>query len=114
MLDRYFYHALWPTGKLIYKKRGKLKLPKTYIHIRSLVEDLREYNLLGKKVEIIGRFVKSKEAVKLTGKIVAFFENEGKVVSNITVETEKGEKYVIGGWNSSLEDIEAELITLKD
>ncbi|ACS90735.1 TrmB family transcriptional regulator [Thermococcus sibiricus] len=113
MLDRYFYHALWPTGKLIYEKKGKLKLPKSYIHIRSLVEDIRNYNLIGNEIEVYGKFVKTGGPVHLTGKIVAFFESEGKVVSNITVETEKGEKYVIGGWNASLEDIEAELIILE-
>lgn len=113
MLDRYFYHALWPTGNPIYKKRGKVKFPKSYIHIRSVVEDIREYNLLGKEIKIVGKFVKSRKPVELTGRIVDFFESEGKVISNITIETENGKRYVIGGWNASLEDIEADLMILK-
>ncbi|ALV63411.1 Transcriptional regulator, TrmB family [Thermococcus sp. 2319x1] len=113
MLDRYFYHALWPTGELIYKKKGKIKLPKSYIHIRSLVEDIRNHNLIGTEIEIYGKFVKTREPVHLTGKIIDFFESEGKVISNITVETKEGERYVVGGWNASLEDIEADLMILK-
>ncbi|WP_087037090.1 TrmB family transcriptional regulator [Thermococcus litoralis] len=113
MLDRYFYHALWPTGELIYKKKGKIKLPKSYIHIRSLVEDIRDHNLIGSEIEVHGKFVKTREPVHLTGKIIDFFESEGKVISNITVETKDGKRYVVGGWNASLEDIEADLMILK-
>ncbi|HIP75049.1 MAG TPA: hypothetical protein EYH13_02660, partial [Thermococcus paralvinellae] len=32
---------------------------------------------------------------------------------NITVETEDGKRYVVGGWNSSLEDIEADIIIVE-
>lgn len=113
MLDRYFYHALWPTGELIYKKKGKIKLPKSYIHIRSLVEDIREHNLIGNEIEIYGKFVKTQKPVHLTGRIADFFESEGKVISNITIETKDGKRYVVGGWNASLEDIEAEIMILK-
>lgn len=114
MLDRYFYHALWPTGELIYKKKGKIKLPKSYIHIRSLVEDIREHNLIGNEIEIYGKFVKTQKPVHLTGRIADFFESEGKVISNITIETKDGKRYVVGGWNASLEDIEADILIVKD
>ena len=50
----------------------------------------------------------------VTGRIIDFFESEGRVISNITIETEDGERYVVGGWNSSLEDIEADSIILKE
>ncbi|MDK2782612.1 MAG: HTH-type transcriptional regulator, sugar sensing transcriptional regulator [Thermococcaceae archaeon] len=114
MLDRYFYHALWPTGELVYKKKEKrIKLPKSYIHIRALVEDIRDHNLIGSEIEVHGKFVKTQEPVHLIGRIVDFFENEGKVISNITVETKDGKRYVVGGWNASLEDIEAEIMILK-
>ena len=112
MLDRYFYHALWPTGKVIHREKRKLELPKEYIHIRQLVADIREFDLLGARVEVTGRFVRSGDPVHLTGKVVDFYEDEHKVVSNITVETESGERYVVGGWNASLEDIEAEKVLL--
>ena len=114
MLDRYFYHALWPTGELVYKKKEKrIKLPKSYIHIRSLVEDIRNHNLIGSEIEIYGKFVKTQKPVHLTGRIADFFESEGKVISNITIETKDGKRYVVGGWNASLEDIEAEIMILK-
>jgi sugar-specific transcriptional regulator TrmB len=112
MLDRYFYHALWPTGKVIHREKRELKLPREYIHIRELVEDVREFNLLGSRVEVTGRFVRSGGQVHLAGRLVDFYEDEHKVVSNITVETETGERYVFCGWNASLEDIEAEKIVL--
>ncbi|WP_048151339.1 TrmB family transcriptional regulator [Palaeococcus ferrophilus] len=112
MLDRYFYHALWPTGKTVYMEERKLKIPEEYIHIRELVEDLRTFNLVGSKVEVFGRFVRSKEPVHLVGTVVEFFEDDNKVISNITVETKGGKRYVVGGWNASLEDIEAERIIL--
>ncbi|ASJ07925.1 TrmB family transcriptional regulator [Thermococcus siculi] len=112
MLDRYFYHALWPTGKVVHREKRELKLPKEYIHIRELVADVREFDLLGSRVEVTGRFVRSGEPVHITGKIVDFYEDEHKVVSNITVEAENGERYVVGGWNASLEDVEAEKVVI--
>ncbi|NJE25894.1 TrmB family transcriptional regulator [Thermococcus sp. MV5] len=113
ILDRYFSYVLWPTGKLVYKKPKKPVFPKSYTHIRSLVKDIIEHNLLGKEIEIYGRFVKTKEPVHLIGKIIDFFESEEEVISNITIETKDGKRYVIGGWNASLEDIEADLMILK-
>lgn len=112
MLDRYFYHALWPTGRVVYRENKPLSLPKEYIHIRELVSDLREFKLQNPRVEIFGRFVRSGKPVHLVGKIVDFYEDEGKVISNVTVETEDGKRYVVGGWNASLEDIEADRIVL--
>jgi len=69
---------------------------------------------VGYKVEVFGKFVKTRRTAHLTGRIAGFFESEGKVISNITIETPDGERYVVGGWNSSLEDIEAERIILYD
>lgn len=112
MLDRYFYHALWPTGRVVYREERALRLPREYIHIRELVSDLRRFSIQNAKVEVFGRFVRSGEPVHLVGRIVEFYEDEGKVISNITVETEDGERHVVGGWNASLEDIEAERIIL--
>ncbi|NJE62445.1 TrmB family transcriptional regulator [Thermococcus sp. 21S7] len=112
MLDRYFYHALWPTGRVAYREERALKLPREYIHIRELVSDLRRFGIRDAKVEVFGRFVRSGEPVHLVGKVVEFYEDKGKVISNITVETEEGERHVVGGWNASLEDIEAERIIL--
>jgi len=112
MLDRYFYHALWPTGRTVYREQRELKLPREYIHIRELVADLRTFGLSNPRVEVFGKFVRSGDLVRLKGKIVDFFEDEHKVISNITVETESGERYIVGGWNASLEDIEAERIIL--
>jgi len=112
MLDRYFYHALWPTGRTVYREQRELKLPREYIHIRELVADLRTFGLSNPQVEVFGKFVRSGEPVHLKGRVVDFFEDEHKVISNITVETKSGERYVVGGWNSSLEDIEAKRIVL--
>ncbi len=112
MLDRYFYHALWPTGRVVYREERALRLPREYIHIRELVSDLRRFSIQNAKVEVFGRFVRSGEPVHLVGRIVEFYEDKGKVISNITVETEDGERHVVGGWNASLEDIEAERIIL--
>jgi sugar-specific transcriptional regulator TrmB len=112
MLDRYFYHALWPTGRVVYREERALKLPREYIHIRELVSDLRRFNIRNAKVEVFGRFVRSGEPVHIVGRVVEFYEDEGKVISNITVETQDGERHVVGGWNASLEDIEAERIIL--
>ncbi len=112
ILDRYFYHALWPTGRVVHREERKLELPREYIHIRDLVDDIRKFGLRGARVEVFGRFVRSGVPVHITGKIVDFFENESRVISNITVETDKGQRYVVGGWNASLEDVEAERIIL--
>ncbi len=112
MIDRYFYHALWPTGMVAYKEERKLELPKEYIHIRDLVRDIQRFDLLGAKVEVFGKFTRSGVPIYIMGKIIDFFEDEGKIISNITIETEEGQRYVVGGWNASLEDIEAERIIL--
>ncbi len=112
MLDRYFYHALWPTGKVVYREERKLELPKEYIHIRDLVDDIRDFGLKGARVEVFGKFTRSGVPVHIKGRVVDFFESEGRVISNITVETDEGQRYVIGGWNASLEDVEAERIIL--
>ncbi|WP_456394916.1 TrmB family transcriptional regulator [Thermococcus sp.] len=112
MFDRYFYHVLWPTGKTVYHEERRLELPKEYLRIRELVEDIKKFNLVGYKVEVLGKFVKTRRTAHLTGRIAGFFESEGKVISNITIETPDGERYVVGGWNSSLEDVEAERIIL--
>lgn len=114
MFDRYFYHALWPTGKTVYEEERKLILPKEYIHIRKLVRDIQLFGLMNSKVRIIGKFVKSKEPVEIEGRIVDYYEDKAKVISNITIETEDGKRYVVGGWNSSLEDIEADLIVIEE
>ncbi|AIF69447.1 hypothetical protein PAP_05180 [Palaeococcus pacificus DY20341] len=113
MFDRYFYHALWPTGKTVYEEKKELELPKEYIHIRQLVEDIRSFNLVGAEIEIFGKFVHTKEPIHIEGIIEDFFEDSAKVVSNITVRTKDGKKYVVGGWNASLEDIEADRLILK-
>ncbi len=113
MLDRYFYHVLWPTGKTIYQEERKLKFPKEYLRIRELVEDIKNFNLVGCEVEIFGKFIRTKKPAHVVGRIAGFFESEGKVISNITIETPDGERYIVGGWNSSLEDIEADKIILK-
>ncbi len=113
ILDRYFYHVLWPTGKTVRQEERKLEFPKEYLRIRELVEDIKSFNLVGYTVEIFGKFVKTRREAHITGRIAGFFESEGKVISNITVEAPNGERYVVGGWNSSLEDIEAERIILK-
>lgn len=113
MFDRYFYHALWPTGRTVYEERRKLILPKEYIHIRKLVKDIQLFNLMNSRVRVIGKFVKSKEPVEIEGRIVNYYEDNAKVISNITVETEDGKRYVVGGWNSSLEDIEADIIIVE-
>ncbi|NJE11853.1 TrmB family transcriptional regulator [Thermococcus sp. LS2] len=114
MFDRYFYYALWPTGKTVYEEERNLVLPKEYIHIRKLVRDIRLFNLVNSKVKIIGKFVKSGEPVEIEGRIVDYYEDKAKVISNITVETEDGKRYIVGGWKSSLEDIEADLLILKE
>ncbi|MCD6559099.1 MAG: TrmB family transcriptional regulator [Palaeococcus sp.] len=113
ILDRYFSCVLWPTGKLVYKRARKPSFPKSYTHIRPLVKDIMEHNLVGKEIEVYGKFVKTKEPVHLIGKIIDFFESEEEVISNITIETKDGKRYVIGGWNASLEDIEADLMILR-
>ncbi|WP_457742358.1 TrmB family transcriptional regulator [Thermococcus sp.] len=110
ILNRYFYHALWPTGKTIYKEKRTLQLPREYIHIRELIEDIRNSDVKDLKVKVIGHFIRSGKPVQLTGRLVSYFEDKNKVISNITIETDDGKRYVIGGWNSSLEDIEAERI----
>ncbi|WP_297435885.1 TrmB family transcriptional regulator [Thermococcus sp.] len=112
ILNRYFYHVLWPTGRIVYREERELRLPREYIHIRELVSDLRRFNIQNAKVEVFGRFVRSGEPVHLMGRVVEFYEDGGKVISNITVETEDGERHVVGGWNASLEDIEADHIIL--
>ncbi len=112
IFNRYFYHALWPTGKTIYRVERPLKVPKKYIDIRNLIEDIRNFNLIGAKVKIKGRLVKSGKPIEIVGRVLNFYESEGKVLANVTVETEDRKKYVVGGWNASLEDVEADMITL--
>ncbi|ASJ10059.1 TrmB family transcriptional regulator [Thermococcus sp. P6] len=111
ILDRYFYHALWPTGRVVYRKERSLQLPEEYIHIREFISDLRHFGIQNPRVEVFGRFVRSGKPVHLVGRVVEFYEDEGKVISNITVET-GGKRYVVGGWNASLEDVEADRIIL--
>lgn len=112
ILDRYFYQALWPTGKLVHRKQVTLKLPRTYISIRDLIDDIKTFNLKGAKVKVKGHMVRTGKPISIEGKIVDYYESEGRIISNITVEATDGKRYVIGGWNASLEDVEAETITV--
>ena len=89
--------------------------PRTYLAFFRAVEDA-EY-LLSKNIPVRayaeGWLLNGKKRRKiLDGKVVSVYNSSDHSVYNITLETNKGERYVLGGKGCVIESFETEKITL--
>ncbi|AFK21879.1 HTH-type sugar sensing transcriptional regulator TrmBL1 [Pyrococcus sp. ST04] len=102
----WFYTMYFDNSTLIKPlEYEKLEKPIVFAHIRTLITVLKQIGV-NRKVEVVGRTVKDKKQVTIQGKIVEF--EYTPLTANITVETEDGKKFKVGGLGSYLEDIEGD------
>ena len=114
ILGTYFRYFLWYPSKLVNKIERFLTKPRTYCIYYRAVEDAK-YMLekgIRLKARAVGRFSGSNENVILEGEIVDAYISPDRVVYNITLKTDMGTRYILGGKRCVLEDFETEVITL--
>ncbi|ASJ15880.1 transcriptional regulator [Thermococcus chitonophagus] len=87
----------------------KLSKPIVLTHIRTVITVLKNIGV-NRKIEVIGRLLKDKQQVKISGKVLEY--EYTPLTANITIETDNGEKLKVGGLGSYLEDIEGEVFLL--
>lgn len=112
----YFQFFLWYPSRLVTPLEDFLSRPRTYRVYYRAVEDARF--LLSKGVKLRAqvegwRIINSeRERVVLEGTIVDAYESEDKTIYNMTLITDEGEKFLLGGKRCILEDVETVKITL--
>ena len=112
----YFQFFLWYPSRLVTPLEDFLSRPRTYCVYYRAVEDARF--LLSKGIKLRARVEGwhvingERERVMLEGTIVDAYESKDRTVYNMTLITDEGEKFLLGGRRCILEDIETEKITL--
>ena len=108
-LTHSFFNAWYASGTLFQKK---LHLPAKYSSQRLAVNDMLKLVSHNRKItaSVMGRRRIDGSLISLKG-IVTDVKASPDIV-NFTVESD-GQKFVVGGYNSMVEDIEAEMITLE-
>jgi sugar-specific transcriptional regulator TrmB len=111
-LAYFFNQSLFVTAKPI----EPLFIPSkevTYMNVWSAIEVVKNITSCGGTAyaKVIGKFIKSKEAVQVEGKVTLTNVIPGLIYS-LTLETNDGKTLTIGGARATLEDIEAREITI--
>jgi len=115
ILGTYYRYFLWYPSKPVTSPEDLLSRPRTYCLYYRAVEDAKFLLSRGIKVKVkaTGRFIgDDRKETTLEGWITDVYESPDKIVYNITVVTDDGRKYVLGGRRCVLEDFETERITL--
>ncbi len=112
----YFRFFLWYPSRLVTSPEEFLSKPRTYCIYYRAVEDARYLLSKGRKLraKVEGWYIADgkRERVTLEGEIVSTYESEDRTVYNMTMITDDGTKFLLGGKRCILEDIETERITL--
>jgi len=112
----YFRFFLWYPSRLVTSLEEYLSRPRTYCIYYRAVEDARY--LLSKGIKPRARvegwhIVDGKRRrITLEGRIVSIYESANRTVYNMTLVTDDGSKFLLGGKRCIVEDIETEKITL--
>ena len=111
----YYQLRIWYTSKPSMSYAHYFSRPRTYLTFFRAVEDA-EY-LLSKNIPVRayveGWLLNSKKRRKiLAGKVVGVYNSSDHSVYNITLKTNEGKQYVLGGKGCVLEPFETDKITL--
>ncbi|MCD6208844.1 MAG: hypothetical protein J7J67_01460 [Thermoproteales archaeon] len=111
----YYQLQIWYSSKPAMSYADYFSSPRTYLAFFRAVEDA-EY-LLSKNIPVRvlaeGWLLNEKKKRKtLGGKVISVYKSSDHSVYNITIETDNGERYVLGGRGCVIESFETEKITL--
>ncbi|HDN01666.1 MAG TPA: TrmB family transcriptional regulator [Candidatus Bathyarchaeota archaeon] len=116
IFSTYFRFFLWYPSKLVTPPEEFLSRPRTYRVYYRAVEDARYLLSIGirLKAEVEGWLISGDKRKKVTlkGKVVNTYISSDKTIYNLTLVTNEGKKYLLGGKRCIIEDIETEKITL--
>lgn len=111
-LNEHFY-KFWNRAHEVVKEEPIRDFPKTFkshrlalLELKKLLEDKKA------KVKIKGKLIENNRSFEEEGTITRIVDND--IHSNFTLETEEGNSFSIGGPYTTLEDVQAEKITLLD
>jgi sugar-specific transcriptional regulator TrmB len=106
------FYELWKRARPLIQEAGP-KLPAAFRSQRMALIEIK--NLL-KKGDVIakvrGRFVRTGEIVEKKGVVAGLTDNEAH--KNFSIRLQDGKVLTVGGFYSTLEDIEAELVTISE
>ncbi len=116
IFSTYFRFFLWYPSKLVTSPEEFLVRPRTYRVYYRAVEDARYLLSTGirLKAEVEGWLISGgkREKVTLKGEVVNTYISPDKTIYNLTLVTNEGRKYLLGGKRCIIEDVETEKITL--
>ena len=112
-LSYFFYHSLWHPAKPLLKGIIMKKYPKDFVHIWKVIEEVetlreKDYEV---KAFIKGKNVKDHSPTEFEALIIETMIKNGRIYS-LMVESPDGTKITVGGLRASIEDVEANTITL--
>jgi len=112
ILSYFFYHSLWYSAKPVTKPRIK-EYPKNFVHIWKVIEEVETLKKKGYNVKALvkGKRVRDHSPIEFEGLITKIRNVDGRVFSLI-VEKSDGSQLTVGGRGASIEDVEANVITL--
>ena len=106
-----FFWQTWEHAKPLFPEEGLERFPKTFRSQRMALVEIRELLKRGEvTVRVKGRYVKTGRAFEGTGTVVGVTETEK--LKNFALRLPSGNTVTIGGPYSTLEEVEAELITI--
>lgn len=126
MFQWVFSTVLWGSCDVIYRDPDTER-PRAYVDIRRCLADLEDPLADGATVdvEVVGNLIETGERVELAGTVERLnlgTPDESDVDPmtrpagplSLTLRTESGDTYDVGGWGACIEDVEATRITVTD
>jgi len=115
VFSAYFKYTAWYSSKLVSDVDEFLSKPRTYCIYFRAVEDVA--HLLSKGIKPFARvqgwhITNTREKVVLEGRIVKAYQSPDKTVYNLTLVSDNGKTYMLGGKRCVIEDVETEIITI--
>lgn len=112
-LSYFFYHSIWHPATPIKEDVLLKKYPKNFVHMWKAIEEAEMLREKGFEVKafIKGHNVKNNSPTEFEAVIIETKINNGRIYSLI-VENPEGTKITVGGLGASIEDVEANTITL--
>lgn len=105
------FYTLWERAKPLFPEESFEHFPKTFRSQRMALVEIKDLFKRGEvTVRVKGQYLKTGRTFEETGTIVDVTETE--MLKNFTLRLPSGDTVVIGGPYSTLEEVEAELITI--
>lgn len=113
ILSDFYHYTLWRPAKSLTRK-PPIKYPSKFVYIWNAIKEIKRLQVKGTKVLAIveGRYVKTGQQTRFEAPITDIVWNPKNAVYSIILEPKKGERISVGGWGASVEDVEANVITI--